>query len=118
MLFLLAGALWISIRSPGLLEDFSGLSHPEVAAIVAITFTWLSWTLSGLSKPAISPPLPTLTTHLHSGTSDLDRCTRPRGGTGRRGRTRAGAVAVVYVPAAHQQAEAYLSEGRRRRARV
>ncbi|KAH9901168.1 hypothetical protein C8Q73DRAFT_233395 [Cubamyces lactineus] len=42
----LSAALWISIRSPGLLKDFSGLSYPEVAAIVAITFTWLAWTLT------------------------------------------------------------------------
>ncbi|KAI9064206.1 hypothetical protein FKP32DRAFT_609655 [Trametes sanguinea] len=42
----LAGAIWISIHSPYLLDAFSRLSHPEVAAIAAITFSWLAWTLT------------------------------------------------------------------------
>ncbi|EIW60585.1 uncharacterized protein TRAVEDRAFT_45833 [Trametes versicolor FP-101664 SS1] len=42
----LASAIWVSIHSPKLLDDFAGLSYPEPAAIAAITLTWLAWTLT------------------------------------------------------------------------
>ncbi|KAI0371711.1 hypothetical protein BV20DRAFT_158265 [Pilatotrama ljubarskyi] len=42
----LAGAILVSVRSPHLLDDFAGLAHPELAAIAAITLSWLAWTLT------------------------------------------------------------------------
>ncbi|KAI0362677.1 hypothetical protein OH77DRAFT_74620 [Trametes cingulata] len=42
----LSGAIIISVRSPHLLDDFAGLSHPEPAAIAVITLAWLAWTLT------------------------------------------------------------------------
>ncbi|KAI0637199.1 hypothetical protein C8Q77DRAFT_1155054 [Trametes polyzona] len=46
LLISLTGAIWVSVRSPHLLDDFAGLAHPEPAAIAAITLTWLAWTLT------------------------------------------------------------------------
>ncbi|CDO70697.1 hypothetical protein BN946_scf184798.g12 [Trametes cinnabarina] len=42
----LTGTVWISIHSPNLLDAFAKLPHPDVAAIVTITFAWLAWTLT------------------------------------------------------------------------
>ncbi|KAI0781157.1 hypothetical protein BD413DRAFT_620619 [Trametes elegans] len=42
----LTAAIWISVHTPSLLEDFAGLSAPEAAAIAVITLTWLSWTFT------------------------------------------------------------------------
>ncbi|KAI0670585.1 hypothetical protein C8Q78DRAFT_1079532 [Trametes maxima] len=42
----LTGAIWISIHAPSMLDDFAGLSQPEAAAIIAITLSWLAWTLT------------------------------------------------------------------------
>ncbi|KAI0831074.1 hypothetical protein BC628DRAFT_724247 [Trametes gibbosa] len=40
------GALWISVQTPRLLDDFAGLTYPEPAAVTAITLTWLAWTIT------------------------------------------------------------------------
>ncbi|KAI8998841.1 hypothetical protein BD414DRAFT_135591 [Trametes punicea] len=42
----LTGAIWISVHSPSLMDDFAGLSYPEIAAVAAITLSWLAWTLT------------------------------------------------------------------------
>ncbi|KAI0646858.1 hypothetical protein C8Q79DRAFT_925542 [Trametes meyenii] len=42
----LTGAIWISVHAPSMLDDFAGLSQPEAAAIIAITLSWLAWTLT------------------------------------------------------------------------